>query len=73
MSTETINLTDSTVYYDKDGNETTLSALSEGTMVTITFDDDGNAATVTISDGGNAPGGAHREAALPPSRNPTMQ
>ena len=57
MSTETINLTDSTVYYDKDGNETTLSALSEGTMVTITFDDDGNAATVTISDGGNAPGG----------------
>ncbi len=58
MSTETINLTDSTVYYDKDGNETTLSALSEGTMVTITFDDDGNAATVTISDGGNAPGGS---------------
>lgn len=57
MSTETINLTDSTIYYDKDGNETTLSALSEGTMVTITFDDDGNAATVTISDGGNAPGG----------------
>lgn len=57
MSTETINLTDSTVYYDKDGNDTTLSALSEGTMVTITFDDDGNAATVTISDGGNAPGG----------------
>lgn len=57
MSTETINLTDSTVYYDKDGNETTLSALSEGTMVTITLDDDGNAATVTISDGGNAPGG----------------
>lgn len=57
MSTETINLTDSTVYYDKDGNETTLSALSEGTMVTITFDDDGNAATITISDGGNAPGG----------------
>lgn len=57
MTTETINLTDSTVYYDKDGNETTLSALSEGTMVTITFDDDGNAATVTISDGGNAPGG----------------
>lgn len=57
MSTETINLTDSTVYYDKDGNETTLSALSEGTMVTITLDDDGNAATVTISGGGNAPGG----------------
>lgn len=63
MSTETINLTDSTVYYDKDGNETTLSALSEGTMVTITLDDDGNAATVTISDnaggqpGGNTPGG----------------
>ena len=57
MSTETINLTDSTVYYDKNGNETTLSALSEGTMVTITFDDDGSAATVTISDGGNAPGG----------------
>lgn len=58
MSTETINLTDSTVYYDKDGNETTLSALSEGTMVTITLDDDGNAATVTISGGGNAPGGS---------------
>ena len=63
MSTETINLTDSTVYYDKDGNETTLSTLSEGTMVTITLDDDGNAATVTISDntggqpGGNTPGG----------------
>lgn len=63
MSTETINLTDSTVYYDKDGKETTLSALSEGTMVTITLDDDGNAATVTISDnaggqpGGNTPGG----------------
>ena len=63
MSTETINLTDSTIYYDKDGNETTLSALSEGTMVTITLDDDGNAATVTISDnaggqpGGNTPGG----------------
>ena len=57
MSTETINLTDSIIYYDKDGKETTLSALSEGTMVTITFDDDGNAATVTISDGGNAPGG----------------
>ena len=56
MSTETINLTDSTVYYDKDGKETTLSALSEGTMVTIALDDDGNAATVTISDGGNAPG-----------------
>lgn len=62
MSTETINLTDSTVYYDKDGKETTLSALSEGTMVTITLDDDGNAATVTISDnaggqpGGNTPG-----------------
>ena len=63
MSTETINLTDSTVYYDKDGKETTLSALSEGTMATITLDDDGNAATVTISDnaggqpGGNTPGG----------------
>ena len=63
MSTETINLTDSTIYYDKDGNETTLSTLSEGTMVTITLDDDGNAATVTISDnaggqpGGNTPGG----------------
>ena len=63
MSTETINLTDSTVYYDKDGKETTLSALSEGTMVTIALDDDGNAATVTISDnaggqpGGNTPGG----------------
>ena len=56
MSTETINLTDSTFYYDKDGKETTLSALSEGTMVTIALDDDGNAATVTISDGGNAPG-----------------
>ena len=38
MSTETINLTDSTVYYDKDGKETTLSALSEGTMATITLD-----------------------------------
>ena len=55
--------TDSTVYYDKDGKETTLSALSEGTMATITLDDDGNAATVTISDnaggqpGGNTPGG----------------
>ena len=63
MTTETINLTDSTIYYDKDGKETTLSALSEGTMVTITLDDDGNAATVTISDnaggqpGGNTPGG----------------
>ena len=63
MSTETINLTDSTVYCDKDGKETTLSALSEGTMATITLDDDGNAATVTISDnaggqpGGNTPGG----------------
>lgn len=63
MSTETINLTDSTVYYDKDGKETTLSALSEGTMATITLDDDGNAATVTFSDnaggqpGGNTPGG----------------
>ena len=63
MSTETINLTDSIIYYDKDGKETTLSALSEGTMVTITLDDDGNAATVTISDnaggqpGGNTPGG----------------
>ena len=64
MTTETINLTDSTVYYDKDGKETTLSALSEGTMVTIALDDDGNAATVTISDnaggqpGGGAPGGS---------------
>lgn len=64
MTTETINLTDSTIYYDKDGKETTLSALSEGTMVTITLDDDGNAATVTISDnaggqpGGGAPGGS---------------
>lgn len=64
MTTETINLTDSTVYYDKDGKETTLSALSEGTMVTITLDNDGNAATVTISDnaggqpGGGAPGGS---------------
>ena len=63
MSTKTINLTDSTIYYDKDGKETTLSALSEGTMVTITLDDDGNAATVTISDnaggqpGGSTPGG----------------
>lgn len=63
MTTETINLTDSTIYYDKDGKETTLSALSEGTMVTITLDDDGNAATVTISDnvggqhGGDTPGG----------------
>lgn len=63
MTTETINLTDSTIYYDKDGKETTLSALSEGTMVTITLDDDGSAATVTISDnaggqpGGNTPGG----------------
>ena len=63
MTTETINLTDSTIYYDKNGKETTLSALSEGTMVTITLDDDGNAATVTISDnaggqpGGNTPGG----------------
>ncbi len=63
MSTETINLTDSTFYYDKDGKETTLSALSEGTMVTIALDDDGNAATVTISDnaggqhGGDTPGG----------------
>lgn len=63
MTTETINLTDSTIYYDKDGKETTLSALSEGTMVTITLDDDGNAATVTISDnaggqpGGNTPDG----------------
>lgn len=63
MTTETINLTDSIIYYDKDGKETTLSALSEGTMVTITLDDDGNAATVTISDnaggqpGGNTPGG----------------
>ena len=64
MTTETINLTDSTIYYDKDGKETTLSALSEGTMVTITLDNDGNAATVTISDnaggqpGGGAPGGS---------------
>lgn len=64
MTTETINLTDSTIYYDKDGKETTLSALSEGTMVTITLDDDGSAATVTISDnaggqpGGGAPGGS---------------
>ena len=63
MTTETINLTDSTIYYDKNGKETTLSALSEGTMVTITLDDDSNAATVTISDnaggqpGGNTPGG----------------
>lgn len=63
MTTETINLTDSTIYYDKDGKETTLSALSEGTMVTITLDDDGNAETVTISDnvggqhGGDTPGG----------------
>lgn len=63
MTTETINLTDSIIYYDKDGKETTLSALSEGTMVTITLDDDGNATTVTISDnaggqpGGNTPGG----------------
>ena len=73
MTTETINLTDSTIYYDKDGKETTLSALSEGTMtlfrsrvksstegtmVTITLDDDGNAATVTISDNaGGQPGG----------------
>lgn len=60
MTTETINLTDSTIYYDKDGKETTLSALSEGTMVTITLDNDGNAATVTISDnaGGQPSGGA---------------
>lgn len=64
MTTETINLTDSTIYYDKDGKEITLSALSEGTMVTITLDNDGNAATVTISDnaggqpGGGAPGGS---------------
>lgn len=64
MTTETINLTDSTIYYDKDGKETTLSALSEGTMVTITLDNGGNAATVTISDnaggqpGGGAPGGS---------------
>lgn len=64
MTTETINLTDSTIYYGKDGKETTLSALSEGTMVTITLDNDGNAATVTISDnaggqpGGGAPGGS---------------
>ena len=64
MTTETINLTDSTIYYDKDGKETTLSALSEGTMVTITLDNDENAATVTISDnaggqpGGSAPGGS---------------
>ena len=64
MTTETINLTDSTIYYDKDGKENNnFPLLSEGTMVTITLDDDGNAATVTISDnaggqpGGNTPGG----------------
>ena len=57
MTTETINLTDSTIYYDKNGKETTLSALSEGTMVTITLDDDSNAATVTISDNAGGPAG----------------
>ena len=66
MTTETINLTDSTIYYDKDGKETTLSALSEGTMVTITLDDDGNAATVTISDNaGGQPGGNTSDGGAP--------
>lgn len=63
LETQTIPLTDTTTVLDKDGNETDLSALSEGVMVTVTLDDSGNAPTITISDPSNmqtgaAPGGS---------------
>ena len=63
LETQTIPLTDTTTVLDKDGNETDLSALSEGVMVTVTLDDSGNALTITISDPSNmqtgaAPGGS---------------
>lgn len=63
LETRTIPLTDTTTVLDKDGNETDLSALSEGVMVTVTLDDSGNALTITISDPSNmqtgaAPGGS---------------
>lgn len=63
LETQTIPLTDTTTVLDKDGNETDLSALSDGVMVTVTLDDSGNALTITISDPSNmqtgaAPGGS---------------
>lgn len=63
LETQTIPLTDTATVLDKDGNETDLSALSEGVMVTVTLDDSGNALTITISDPSNmqtgaAPGGS---------------
>lgn len=62
MTTETFNLTDSTVILNAEGSEIDLSALTQGIMVTVETDDTGNAVSITIVD--NSKGGMQMGAAL---------